>query len=227
MPLMLVDENVVVAAGVFNPSVVGQHWLVKHEIVGEEEFEQGCVFTDVLVQVQTKAFMLAIVPPRLQFAPRVDDDRQQSLIIDKVGGIVKAIPHTPYVACGLNFTWQLKPECVDVASLCRRIFFREGDPLYAFFDDGQPLFGGYFSRDALGCRIKLDVKPVDVKGSRVEDGKTIEEEWRSLQFAFNFHDDLSNEQNSVQRIAEMFHRWNDAKTMALAILNRATDRDRS
>ena len=216
--LELYDFNVVVTARVFNPSVIGQHWLVRNAVVGEDDFRPGCVFLDGLSQVQTEEFSLVVVPQRLQFSPRVPDNRKQELIIEKVGRIVAALPHTPYEACGLNITWHLTPEEIDTETFCRRLFFRPDDSFYETFDEDGALFGAYFSKDSIGCRMKLDVKPINLESDD-------DREWQCVQFAFNFHIDLENAENAVGLIVEMLHRWDDASVQSAQIMRHAMQRD--
>src|SRR5207253_8065118 len=99
----LLGQNVVVTANQFNPSIVTQFWLVKEGVASENEFEGSCIFTEGVSQVQTKTFQLVVVPQMLQFTPSPDAEKQGDLASAKVGKIVRALPHTPYTAIGLNF----------------------------------------------------------------------------------------------------------------------------
>src|SRR5262245_45020620 len=105
MSLELADANVVVIARAFNPAVFGEHWLVRNELIREGDLQEGFVFTDVFSQFQTRDFAMSVVQQRLQFAPKVPEARQQNLIIEKVGAVIRLLPHTPYTAAGLNLTW--------------------------------------------------------------------------------------------------------------------------
>ena len=105
-----IGANVVVVAQHFNPSVVNQLWLVRHGLMAEEEFEPGSIFMDGLVQVCTRRFILLVTPEQLQIVPRVPDEEQDALIANAVGTVVRTLPHTPFRALGLNFTWHLVPD---------------------------------------------------------------------------------------------------------------------
>src|SRR5437899_1423114 len=104
MGLTLVGSNAVVVARQFNPSVLSQIWLVETGILQTTDFGGEFAFTPLFSQVTTKDFTLLVIPERLQFVPTVDENRQRAFIIEKVGAIVKALPHTPYTAMGMNFT---------------------------------------------------------------------------------------------------------------------------
>jgi len=211
MSLRLVDSNVVIVAHQFNPSIMGQAWLVNNGILALQDFGQGCIFTDVIVNVVSSRFGLLVLPDRAQFAPRVADAEQQSLVQEKLGAIVEALPHTPYHALGLNFTWHEQPDEADVATLCRQRFFVEKSPIHRAFDAEDARFGAYLSKDALGCRLRLDVKPLTVKRP---DGQV-----ELLQFNFNLNLDVVGDPNPVPRILEVLGRWNEAKAEAFRVVH--------
>ncbi len=213
MPSELVFSNVVLVANQFNPSVFSQLWLVRNGLVSEDEFEPNCIFSEDAVQVRAAEFAILIVAHQLQFVPQgsVEESRQQALISDKVGGIAKLLPHTPYAAAGINFVWHVKAGDDEVLALGRRLFYRESNLLFDHFATPDAHFGGYLSKDALGYRLKLDIKPI------VADG----EKDRRLQFAFNFHNDLSaveDPEKKIQSIQTMLDRWLEAKQLSATIM---------
>ena len=203
MSFELVTSNTVVVARQFNPSVIGQHWLVRNGLVDEDGFLPGCVFTDVVVQVNSRDFDLMVVPQQCQLSPRVHREREQELVVNKVGQIARLLPHTPYRGVGMNFIWHVVPEASDVPTISRGLFCIKAGPLYREFPDQDARFGAYMSKDALGGRLKLDVKPIIVN----REGEEVER----IQFAFNFHRDVANEEDPVARIEEMLHHWNEAR----------------
>ena len=129
MSIQLVASNAVVVAQQFNPSVVSQVWLVKNGLATEEDFRHGYVFTDSVVQLQAAEFNLTLVQEQLQFVPKADNDKEQKLIVSKVGTIVSKLPHTPYRAIGLNFYWHLTPDLESVRDRTRKLFYRTDSPL--------------------------------------------------------------------------------------------------
>ena len=58
-------SNAVIVAHQFNPSVVNQLWLVDNDIVARDDFQEGCVFSDMVVNVNAKEFSLFISPEQL------------------------------------------------------------------------------------------------------------------------------------------------------------------
>lgn len=210
-------SNVVVAARQFNPSIFKQLWLVKNDIVDEDDFGDGCWFSDPAVNVETGRFGLLVVPPQLQFVPKVSPEEQERLIVEKVGAVVGALPHTPYTAVGLNFFWHLRPEVSDVPALTRRLFHVPEKPLFRQFESQDARFGGYFSKDILGCRLKLDIKPILLPSAEEE------EKIEVLQFAFNFHLDVPQEgDDAVRCIHRQLEHWDEARTEATRIVEEAT-----
>ena len=213
MSSQLVAFNVVIAAQHFNPSVVSQMWLVKNGLATEADFRQGYVFTDSIVQLQASSYHLMVIQEQLQFIPKVEKDKEQGLIEAKVGTIVNKLPHTPYRAIGLNFFWHLTPDLESVRDRSRKLFYRPDCHLFQCFDSEDARFGAYLSRDMLGCRLRLDVRPVTIASpdSKVE----------HLLFNFNFHQDLPDPDAAVEMIHAMLKRWDEAKQESLKIIQSA------
>jgi hypothetical protein len=207
----------VVVAQQFNPSVVSQMWLVRNGLLAEEDFLKGCFFSDVVVQVRSRQFALLIIPEQLQFIPAVSQEEEQALIADKVGRIVRTLPHTPFRALGLNFTWHLTPRDGDIARVTRALFFRDGSPLYRCFESEDAHFGGFLSKHVLGFRLNLDVKPIQVQEGERQEGR--------VQFAFNFHLDLGD--NAAQRIEEYLLLWNEVRQEAGRIIDAVEQREQA
>jgi hypothetical protein len=206
---------VVIGAQQFNPSVVSQLWLVRHGLLGEDEFLPGCFFTDMFVQVQSRRFRLLVVPEQLQFIPAVPPAEEQALIVDKIGAIVGFLPHTPFKALGLNFAWHLVPREGDFIAFTRTLFASENRPLYRNFDTEDAQFGAYLSKNFLGFRLKLDVKPILVLlADRTEN---------RLQFVFNFHADLG--ERPAEEIGQHLLRWNEVKAEAERIIESVEARE--
>ncbi len=211
----LLGGNVVVAARQFNPTIFDQLWLVGNGIALTDEVqgEGRFVFTPPFVQLRTPQFALLVLPEQLQFAPDPVTEDSGVLVVEKVGAIVGLLPQTPYTAVGLNFAWHLIPEPVEYRAFCKELFFRS-NPLFSPFEADDARFGGYLSRDILGTRLKLDVKPV-VTGSDKERAEV-------LQFAFNFHVDIERA-DAVEKIQQTLERWNEARNYARQIISALED----
>lgn len=211
MSVELVGSNLVIAARHFNPSIFSQLWLVRNGILGEPEFQAGCVFTDQVANIESGQFGLLVVPPQLQFVPKVAAEDEGKLVVTKVGKIVRTLPHTPYIAVGLNFFWHVEPEDGNVPALTRSLFFSPQHRICQLFGSDDARFGAYFSKDVLDCRLKLDVKPIR--------RQTGEESKEFVQFAFNFHLDLPQEGNqTVEAIERQLGIWDEARNEATKIV---------
>ncbi len=213
MTARLVGANVVISAHMFNPSIISQYWLIRNNIIAENDFGPGCMFSEVLANIQAKEFNLTVLPDVLQFVPIVDEEREQQLVVDKVGGIVDRLPHTPYRAIGLNYIWHLSPGGRDAGSFTRRFFFSENRKIDKCFDTADARFGGYFSKDSLGARLKLDIKPITIRFPDLSR--------EMLQFSFNYHLDLADT-DAITRIQGLLANWANAKREASEIMASAS-----
>ncbi len=212
----LVGSSVVIVANRFNPSVVSQLWLVRNGLLAEDELAQGSIFADPLVQVLTPHFILVLTPEQMQFIPTGPEGDRAGLIADKVGRLVELLPQTPYRALGLNFTYHLRPEAGDVRQLARRLFFKDGTPIFREFDCDDANFGAYLSKDALGFRLKLDMKPMN---GIDKEGQTV----YFFQVLFNFHADLEHAVGTVEHIRTLLGRWGEAADEAARLAARITE----
>ncbi|MGO8744571.1 MAG: hypothetical protein ACLQNE_01150 [Thermoguttaceae bacterium] len=199
MPAELVASSVVVVARQFNPSVFSNLWLVRNGIAGESEFLPGCMYSDQVAKMETVRFGLLVIPPQLQLQPRVGRNEEGELVATTVGRIVKLLPHIPYVATGLNFVWHVWPDDGDISRFSKSLFMRRHGPFQAVFGNApDALFGGYFSMDVLDCRLRLDVKPVDLPS---ETGSI-----RRLLFGFNYQADVPTE-GDIHAIERHLGNW--------------------
>ena len=214
MIVMNTRANVVIVAHRFNPSIITQLWLVKNNILQEDEFEEGCIVTPVLSQIRSRKFQLVVVQEQLQFAPIDKISTDTHFVSSKVGKIVRTLPQTPYSAVGMNFVWHIDPKPDSVENFSRSIFYSEGKPLYRVFDTIDARFGAYMSKNILGCRLKLDVKPVTVTINNQRN--------EQMQFAFNFHLDLL-EDDKVSEILALLEKWGDAANLASKIIGQITE----
>jgi hypothetical protein len=210
MTVQLAHANVVIVAKQFNPSIVNHLWLVENGLVERDEFRQGCVFTDMLANVTTANFILFAAPEQLQFTPLGDPDGHQELITRVLVRLVEILPHTPYTAVGMNFTWHILPEGAAFGEFARGLFFDRDRPLFRAFDTEDARFGGYLSKNELGCRLKLDVKPIVATANN--------EALELMQFAFNFHLDVPKDRNGVGAILALLNRWNEAREITSSIM---------
>lgn len=203
--ISLKDCNVVIIANTFNVAIMNSVWLYKNGIFTEEEL-QGCTSFPVTVQLQTNRFHFNLVPDRLQFTLKPEVTNKKGLIKEKIGTLVNTLPHTPFTAAGLNFTYHITPVGENVQSLSRQLFHNENSALFEGndIDNGDLKFGGYFSKDWHETRFRLDAKPVNVK----EGSENIEK----IKFAYNFNINLDQHADNNEKImTDLFEKWDEAE----------------
>jgi hypothetical protein len=203
MPWTQEGSTAVVVARRFNVTAARQHWLVKQGIIGENDLLEGALFSDTVVQAPTSRFMLLILPDQLQFVPTVPADEEQPLILEKLGKIVETLPHVPYKALGLNFSWLFKPVDGNTARATREMFFIQDRPLFKLFSEQDARFGGYLSKDHGEFRLKLNVTPMTVPHEAGEE--------QCVRFAFNFHRDVE-EDGAAADILRCLACWDELRT---------------
>lgn len=200
-------ENIVIIARQFNPSIVEKHWLITNGILGDDDFQDGCIYTPAVARVVSVPFHLTALTDRLDFMPRGEVGEKATVVNEKLGGIVALLPHTPYTATGMNFHWNIMVG-KDIHAESKRLFFSERAPFAAEFDVADARFGAYLSRDVLDGRLKLTITPV------TEDSEAGTREF--VRCVFNFHFDLDTDR-AVDHIVEILRRWPEARDMAQRI----------
>ncbi|MEK7397730.1 MAG: hypothetical protein AAB116_12435 [Candidatus Poribacteria bacterium] len=203
----LISENVVIVAKNLNPSLFSQLWLVKQGIVGEEDFAPNCVFSPFITQIFTDDFQLFVAPEQMQFTLKEKSKDNSELAKEKVGIIIKSIPHTPFKAIGTNFHWKVIPDqSIDFVDFMNNLFVKKGVPIYDQFSENDARFGAYLSKDIFGSRLRLDIKPVRPVGK-----ENLEKKDESLQLAFNYNLDLSDNSDMVDIMLKFLEQWNRMK----------------
>ena len=206
----LIDSNVVIIAHEFNLSIINSVWLFKNKIFTEEEL-QGRPSLPILVEAQSKDFNFKIVPERLQFSISPKCDNASHLILSKIAKIINLLPHTPYIAAGFNFTYHIFSKDTDFAELNRSLFCQHDSKLFSDFNTDDARFGGYFSKDIIGARLRLDAKPLTIQKQDKKEEK--------LHLAYNFNIPLSPQDDS-NIILGFLEKWDEAKEIAQEITSK-------
>lgn len=204
MPFELKHRNVVVIAKTFNLSIINHVWLFKNGIFSEEELS-GCPSIPVLVEARSDDFIFQLTPERLQFSVSPDTDNSDELIKNKIGKIISELPQTPYTAAGINLIYLFDQDKTSYNTLTRFLFCPEDSALYDHFNTPDARFGGYFSKEVLGTRLRLEVRPV-VTETNVE----------KLRFSYNFHSDLKKAEKPKGVLTHL-EKWTEAQHLAQEI----------
>ncbi|MBU0464553.1 MAG: hypothetical protein KKE12_13285 [Proteobacteria bacterium] len=210
-----VDCNIVIIAATFNVNILNTVWLYKNKIFTEKEL-QGATCLPVIVEAQSDDFRLHIIPDRLQFSINTKYKNAKELLLSKIGRLVKLLPHTPFTAAGLNFTYHVTPSDKDIYKLTRSLFCNEQSKLFTDLEEENVRFGGYFSKDLLGTRFRLDAKPISV----VMQNKKKE----MLQLAYNFNVSL-NQEDDHNTVIGLFDKWDEAKRICQELTNKINSKD--
>ncbi len=219
MKASLVKCTLVLTANDINLSIFKPPWLSKTGIFHEQELQGKIVLSPMAVQIPTEGFQLTVLPDRIQMAVSPAHDAARADIDRVLGGIVNTLPHTPYAAVGLNFHFLLAvEEHTSISSYTRRSFaspFANG-----LCEDKavNPKFGSYFSFDALGARLKADIKPIRVSGqlpARDDFPKPGDE---VVKLDFNYHYDVIDDEARSEAVLSALGRWEEALRMSQQIV---------
>lgn len=199
-------DGIVLTAHTFNPSIFTETWLQKNEVLDASKFVGVRVFSPEVAQFQTAEVQVVVVPPQLQitFSDKAADVELPRFIARRV---VELLPHTPYQALGLNFTYFVSPPAeTDFFAYDRALFGTGECTLLKEFSVADAKFGRYFSKDVGGARLRLDIKPIKAGPKNAN----------MLQFDFNFHHDLAGVEPSdrVKTLVKFIGTWNELREYA-------------
>ncbi|MFQ5736897.1 MAG: hypothetical protein ACE5GY_08560 [Thermodesulfobacteriota bacterium] len=212
---MVIDNSIsiiIVTAQSFNPSIFTETWLDRHKIISVDSLDGPRVSTPQAAVFQTKEVALAIEPSKMQVSfstHKTDSDFDTSLKIPL--RIVELLPHTPYLALGLNFNVFVKPpEGQDFLSYNKSLLGTGDYKLLREFSVEDARFGRYFSKDYGEARLKLDIKPV----------KAGPENKDMIAFLFNFHFEVSEVDVSERwkKLVEYIGNWNSFREYATSLV---------
>jgi hypothetical protein len=209
------DINVVVIASTFNVNILSTVWLFENQIFTNKELK-GATSSPLIVEAQSNDFRLLLIPERLQFSINPKYKKAKKLILSKIGKLIELLPHTPFTAAGLNFTYYVTPSDKDIYKLSRSLFCNEKSKLFNDLEEENVRFGGYFSKDLLGTRFKVDVKPIIVTMNNIKK--------EMLQFSFNFNMNL-NQDDDYTKIIDLFNKLDEAKTICKKLINKVNQKD--
>lgn len=200
----LISETVVVVAQKFNPSIIGEHWLIANAIVQEDELLPTRVFTPVFAQCGSDEFELLVTEDRLQLSLRNQNANQQRVVDRIAKSIVERLPETPYKGIGLNFVWHQPVEDGCIHDESARLFLNATSPLASAFAEESCHYGGYFSKSFGDFRLKLTALPSKIAGT--EDAV--------ISYSFNFHAEVTTH----QEVARLLSEWQAARAEAIDCL---------
>ena len=204
----LKHRNVVLVANQINPTIFQQPWMIKREILLDEEAKEF-IQTPVFVQATTNSFELLVVSERVQiaFASEVSENQVSELTSTRLGNLVNALPETPYTAVGFNFNYHIEINRSDTPQITRDLFAGESSALSKIISNDRDMFGAFAITKTDHGELNLEVRPAMLENSNDRD---------VLVFKFNFNHDLKsfNDTKKIEQIHQTLSRWNDASSHA-------------
>ena len=210
----LLLENIVVVTRQFNPSIIDRHWLIKNRLLSEEDFGTDCVYTPAVARVESSKFFLTALPDRLDFQPLGTNVADKEWAVSLLCKLIETLPHTPYGQTGMNFHWRVELKGEDFALRNRELFCNEHSTLASHFNTPDARFGAYLSKEELGGRLRLDIKPTTLRtGDDVSEVVTL---------VFNFHFELTGT-DPAKEVIDTLKKWKAAWEIAERIAHSVED----
>ncbi len=185
MKTLLLQKNIVVN-GQFNLALLDKYFFIKNDIISEEEFskmQHPALFNGFNSHLVTDKFEITINPIQLVVysVKSGDDDKINEFIIK----IIKASGIGNFPSFGMNFEWALQFENKEqVQEKSKEYFYNENTKLMpSFFNSEDANYGFYASKDIMGARLKLDIKPINNLNYPVKGVVPMD----ALFHQFNFH----------------------------------------
>lgn len=182
MDIKLIGNSIVIINTGIIPSTFNSYWLVKNEILEEEELNNDNVFTKQIVEINGNDCKFIINANSFQISPKEGSAKLDDSVKGKIEKLIDSTTNTIYLSSGINFNWIIEPD-EDFKVLSRKLFFQEKIPIFESFNKEDATFGSYLSMDFNGARLKLDIKPIYLGNNQgVKKG--------AIHFNFNFHFDI-------------------------------------
>ena len=149
--------SIVVVARDVNQSIFKPSWLLREGILlaGETDGPET-VFAAGLTKVTTDSFELLVLPDRIQMGLPPDASGGDALVSRVLGGVARTLPHTPFVAVGLNNSFEVSPtDAVGFFEWNRRKFGSQW-ALTQTDENPRNRYGCSFAFDAFdGARMRV------------------------------------------------------------------------
>jgi len=177
----LEQASVVILARNFNPTIASQEWLLAKKIISAPVTNFVHVPNLSIVEGQGVRFVLD--EARLQLMSRQPDVPSLPKLATASRRFVRALPHTPYTAVGLNLRFAILTAGLDLAALGRP----KARSLARIF--GENCHVGYkitFLHE--GFRVAVDIPP-STNGTE------------PARLALNFHADVTDAAEALERLS--------------------------
>jgi len=219
MNSVMENSSVVIIAKDFNLSILKPLWLMNNKIFRPEELEGDIMVTPPAVQIRSANFQFMALPDRLQISATRPYGNAQSDINRICGGIVKALPHTPFTAIGLNFHYLGAPESRGAFASWEKDLFASAVAREIEGSQAENArFGSYLSFDTIGMRLKIDIKPTNAGGSIVDLCSSWDSGQELIRMHFNYHTDVTNTDTPAKTVVDSLAKWEEALAMSTGLV---------
>jgi hypothetical protein len=208
MDSKIIGNSIVIINTGIEPQNFNSYWLVKNNLIEEEELSNENVFSKHFVHLNGEYYDVLINGNSIQFQLKNDNLDKFELLIKKIQLFNAKVQNTINVSMGINFNWILDLPKNEYVQLSKKLFYNDNNPIHKLFEDERTCFGSYISKDFEKSRLKLDIKPI-LLSNDFYDG--------TLNFNFNFHFDLNDENR--KDLDEILDSWNLYFEEAKKIIN--------
>ena len=198
MESQILNKNIVFI-GEFKPSIFDKLYFIKKRIIAEEEFLPNSLFLPDLTVIDTENYLLEITTNKFTISYKIIENQDLPNTIK----IEKALEESKVNAFGFNFKIDI---FIDDRSVTKKYFYFADNKLNQFFDSDNSAYGYYVSKDLEECRLKLDIKPVQLQ--KITENVLID----AIDFNFNFHFENSN-------YSEQLSKFKNYENLTLEIIN--------
>lgn len=181
-----------VALGAFNPAIPTPHWLAQQKILEPGKFELAPILmqSEVATKYRRGSLIWVVTLDRLVAETSAEEERDRPLVLTTA--ILKALPHTPVRAVGVNFEFVLDEPSDAVQSMVRGVGFGE----------------------LPGTRSVTDVSVVHVDAASGTQLKVqLVDSGGETRASFNFHCDLLSAADAIEYLEGASKFYDEARTI--------------
>ena len=164
MPYKIVTRSLFITANYFNVSVLRESWLLKEGVLEDGDIDSSrSIFSPNLVNISNNKFNFLCRPSDLQIYLLENSEINE---FNKIKKLIQNLSHIPYKEIGLAVSFLI--EDFDT-KLSKTLFDNPSKDFYKeFTNDDNANFGAYFSKEFLGFRFKMDIKPVNINENQTD-----------------------------------------------------------
>lgn len=181
-----------VALGAFNPAIPTPHWLARQKILEHGQYELGTLLTQTGAATRFRRGNLIWMVTLDRLVVETSDEVERERPLALTTEILKALPHTPVQAVGVNFDFLLDEPSEAVKSMMRGIDFGAIPGTRAMTS-----VSAVQADAATGTQIK--VRLVNSKGE--------------TRATFNFHSDLPSADAAIKYLENASKFYDEARTI--------------